>query len=99
ARPVLDLHLRGRGLRFLTNWLLALRWQRLPAFQKLGALLMRHLSGILNYCHEKVPFGKVEAINTNIRAMLRRGRGYRDHEYPLLKVRKPTPTRHLRQTA
>jgi len=34
--------------RFLTNWLLALRWQRLPAFQKLGALLMRHLTGILN---------------------------------------------------
>jgi transposase len=38
----------------------------------LGALLMRHLTGILNYCHEKVPFGKVEAINGNIRAMLRR---------------------------
>ena len=85
--------------RFLTNWLLALRWQRLPAFQKLGALLMRHLSGILNYCHEKVPFGKVEAINGNIRAMLRRGRGYRDHEYLLLKVQKATATRRLRQTA
>jgi len=85
--------------RFLTNWLLALRWQRLPAFQKLGALLMRHLAGILNYCHEKVPFGKVEAINGNIRAMLRRGRGYRDHEYLLLKVRKATATRRLGQTA
>jgi transposase len=81
--------------RFLTNWLLALRWQRLPAFQKLGALLMRHLTGILNYCHEKVPFGKVEAINGNIRAMLRRGRGYRDHEYLLLKVQKATATRRL----
>ena len=85
--------------RFLTNWLLALRWQRLPAFQKLGALLMRHLTGILNYCHEKVPFGRVEAINGNIRAMLRRGRGYRDHEYLLLKVQKATATRRLRQTA
>ncbi len=89
----------GAALRFLTNWLLALRWQRLPAFQKLGALLMRHLTGILNYCHEKVPFGKVEAINGNIRAMLRRGRGYRDHEYLLLKVRKATATRRLRRTA
>ena len=67
------------ALRFLTTWLLALRWQRLPAFQWLGALLIRHLTGILNYCREKVPFGKVEAINGNIRAMLRRGRGYRDH--------------------
>jgi transposase len=89
----------GAASRFLTNWLLALRWQRLPAFQQLGALLMRHLTGILNYCHEKVPFGKVEAINGNIRAMLRRGRGYRDHEYLLLKVRKATATRRLRQTA
>jgi transposase len=89
----------GAALRFLTNWLLALRWQRLPAFQKLGALLMRHLPGILNYCHEKVPFGTVEAINGNIRAMLRRGRGYRDHEYLLLKVRKATATRRLRHAA
>jgi len=89
----------GAAYRFLINWLLALRWQRLPALQKLGALLMRHLAGILNYCHEKVPFGKVEAINGNIRAMLRRGRGYRDHEYLLLKVRKATATRRLRQTA
>ena len=89
----------GAALRFLTTWLLALRWQRLPAFQKLGALLMRHLTGILNYCHEKVPFGKVEAINGNIRAMLRRGRGYRDHAYLLLKVQKATATRRLRQTA
>jgi transposase len=60
---------------------------------------MRHLAGILNYCHEKVPFGTVEAINGNIRAMLRRGRGYRDHEYLLLKVQKATATRRLRQTA
>ena len=60
---------------------------------------MRHLTGILNYCHEKVPFGKVEAINGNIRAMLRRGRGYRDHAYLLLKVQKATATRRLRQTA
>ena len=88
----------GAAQRFLTNWLLALRWQRLPAFQKLGTLL-RHLTGILNYCHEKVPFGKVEAINGNIRAMLRRGRGYRDHAYLLLKVQKATATRRLRQTA
>ena len=89
----------GAARRFLTNWLLALRWQRLPAFQKLGFLLVRHLDGILNYCHEKVPFGKVEAINGNIRAMLRRGRGYQDHEYLLLKVQKATATRRLRQTA
>jgi len=85
--------------RFLTNWLLALRWQPPPAFQKLGRILTRHLDGIRNYCREKVRFGKVEAINGNIRAMLRRGRGYRDHECLLLKVPKATATRRLRQTA
>ena len=47
----------GAARRFLTTWLRALRWQRLPAFQKLGRLLTRHLEGLLNYCHEKVPFG------------------------------------------
>ncbi|MGH2361874.1 MAG: transposase [bacterium] len=73
--------------------------QRLPAFQKLDRMLTRHLDGILDYCHEKVPFGTVEAINGNIRAMLRRGRGYRDHEYLFLKVQKATATRRLRQTA
>ncbi len=88
----------GAARRFLATWLRALRWQRLPAFQKLGRLLTRHLEGLLNYCHEKVPFGKVEAINGNIRAMLRRGRGYRDHEYLLLKVQRATATR-CRQAA
>jgi transposase len=83
----------GAARRFLATWLRALRWQRLPAFQKLGRLLTRHLEGILNYCHEKVPFGVVEAINGNLRAMLRRGRGYRDHEYLLLKVQRATATR------
>jgi hypothetical protein len=32
----------------------------------------------------------VEAINGNIRAVIRRSRGYRDHEYLLLKVQKFT---------
>jgi transposase len=83
----------GAAWRFLTAWVRALRWQRLPAFLKVAQLLSRHLDGILAYCHVKVPFGKVEAINGNIRAMLRRGRGYRDHEYLLLKVQKATAGR------
>jgi len=41
--------------RFLANWLRALRWQRLPAFQKLGRLLTRHLEGLLNSCHGEGP--------------------------------------------
>ena len=80
----------GAARRFVTTWIRALRWQRLPAFQQLAQLLNRHLEGILAYCHEKVPFGVVEAINGNIRTVLRRGRGYRDHEYLLLKVQRFT---------
>lgn len=60
----------------------ALRWQRLPPFRKIAQLLLRHLDGILAYYHEKIPFGKVEAINGNSRAVLRRGRGYRDPRVP-----------------
>ncbi len=89
----------GAAWRFLTAWVRALRWQRLPAFLKVAQLLSRHLDGILAYCHVKVPFGKVEAINGNIRAMLRRGRGYRDHEYLLLKVQKATAERHSARRA
>jgi transposase len=88
-----DYTYEGAARRFLTTWLRALRWQRLPAFDKVAQLLLRHLDGLLAYCHEKVPFGTVEAINGNIRAVLRRGRGYRDHEYLLLKVQKATAER------
>ena len=88
-----DYTYEGAARRFLTTWLRALRWQRLPAFRKVAQLLLRHLDGLLASCHEKVPFGTVEAINGNIRAVLRRGRGYRDHEYLLLKVQKATAER------
>lgn len=80
----------GAARSFFANWVRSLRWQRLPAFKKLAATLQRHLDGILSYCHHKVPFGVIEAINGNIRAAIRRGRGYRDHQYLILKVQKTT---------
>ena len=46
----------------------------------------------------KVPFAAVDAIDCNILTMLRSGRGYRDHEYLLLMVRRATATRR-RQAA
>jgi transposase len=76
--------------RFFADWLLSLRWQRLPAFKKLARTLVAHIDGILAYCHHKVPFGVVEAINGNLRALIRRARGYRDHEYLILKAQKST---------
>lgn len=63
----------GAMLRYLKSWTLQLRWQRLPAFAKLARLLVNHLDGILNYCRVKVRCGVVEAINGNIKTLLRRG--------------------------
>jgi transposase len=83
----------GAARAFFYRWVLSIRWQRLPAFQKLAGTLERHLEGILAYCRHKVPFGVVEAVNGNIRAMIRRGRGYRDHDYLVLKVQKATVAR------
>jgi Transposase len=51
-------------------------------------MLLDHLDGILNYCRTKVRFGVVEAINGNIKTLLRRGRGYKNLAYLLLKARR-----------
>jgi hypothetical protein len=80
----------GPATRFFKQWLLSLRWQRLPAFKKLARTLYDHIDGVLAYCKHKVPFGVVEAINGNLRAVIRRGRGYQDHEYLILKAQKST---------
>src|ERR1700730_1501800 len=83
----------GAMLRYLNSWTLQLRWQRLPAFEKLAHMLIDHLDGILNYCHVKVRFGVVEAINGNIKALLRRGRGYKNLRYLLLKAQRIAVTK------
>ena len=56
-------------------------------------MLLNHLEGLLNYCRTKVPLGVVEAINGNIKALLRRGRGYRDLDYLLLKAQRMAATK------
>jgi hypothetical protein len=38
-------------------------------------MLLDHLEGISNYCRTKVPLGVVEAVNGNIKALMRRKRG------------------------
>jgi transposase len=62
----------GAMLRYLQSWIDQLRWQRLVPFQNLAHMLLDHLEGILNYCRTKVRFGVVEAINGNIKTLLRR---------------------------
>ncbi len=65
-------HYEGAMVRYLKNWIDQLRWQRLEPFEKLAQMLLDHLEGILNYCRTKVPMGIVEAVNGNIKNLLRR---------------------------
>lgn len=83
----------GAMLRYLQKWIDQLRWQRLRPFEKLARMLLDHLDGILNYCRTKVPLGVVEAVNGNIKALLRRGRGYQNLRYLLLKAQRLAATR------
>jgi transposase len=83
----------GAMVRYLQSWIDQLRWQRLKPMEKLAHMLLDHLEGILNYCRTKVPMGVVEAINGNIKALLRRGRGYRDMNYLLLKAQRLAATK------
>ena len=83
----------GAMLRYLQSWIDQLRWQRLAPMEKLATMLLNHLEGILNYCKSKIPMGVVEAVNGNIKALLRRGRGYRDLNYLLLKAQRLAATK------
>ena len=81
-------HYEGAMLNYLQRWIDQLRWQRLEPFQQLARMLLDHLDGVLNYCRTKVPLGVVEAVNGNIKALLRRGRGYKNLRYLLLKAQR-----------
>ena len=83
----------GAMLRYLRSWIDQLRWQRLKPFEKLAKMLLNHLEGILNFCRTKVRFGVVEAINGNIKTLLRRGRGYKNLGYLLLKAQRMAITK------
>lgn len=82
----------GAMLRYLRSWRDQLRWQRLRPFEKLAGML-DHLEGILNYCRTKVRLGVVEAVNGNIKSLLRRGRGYKNLRYLLLKAQRMAVTK------
>ena len=79
-------------LKYLQKWIDQLRWQRLKPFEKLAEMLLKHLEGILNYCRTKVRFGVVEAVNSNLRLLINRGRGYKNLRYLLLKAKRMAVT-------
>ncbi len=56
--------------------------------QPLAHLLLRHQEGLLNYCHVPLRFGVVEAVNGNIKPLLRRGRGYTNLRYLLMEAQR-----------
>jgi transposase len=78
----------GAMLNYLRHWIGQLRWQKLTAFKKLANMLFDHGDGILNHCRVRPPMGVVEAINGNIQTLIRRGRGYRNLNYLLLKAQR-----------
>lgn len=86
-------HYEGAMLRYLQSWMDQLRWQRLKPLEKLAYMLLDHLEGILNYCRTKVSMGVVEAVNGNIKSLLRRGRGYKNLHYLLLKAQRMAVTK------
>jgi len=83
----------GVMFNYLQRWIEQLRWQRLEPFQKLAVRLLDHLDGILNYCRTKVAMGVAEAVNGNIKSPLRRGRGYQNLHYLLLKAQRMAVTK------
>src|SRR5947209_315211 len=88
-----DYRYEGAMLRYPQNWIDQLRWQRLKPFERLVWMLLDHLEGILNYCRTRIAMGVVEAINGNIKTLLRRGRGYKNLCYLLLKAQRMAATK------
>ena len=55
--------------------------------RKLHDSLVEHMDGILALAKHRPPTGRIEALNNNWETLVRRGRGYRDHQYLLRKLR------------
>lgn len=67
-------------------------WRRtrrssLAPIRRLGESLEAHVDGIVALAEHRPPAGRVEALNNNWEALVRRARGYRDHQYLLRKLR------------
>lgn len=64
--------------------------------RKLHDSLLGHWDQIIALGEHRPPAGRIEALNNNWETMVRRGRGYRKHEYLLRKLRFATanPVRH-----
>ena len=55
--------------------------------RRLHDTLNERWNEILALAEHRPPVGRIEALNNNWETLVRRGRGYRDHEYLLRKLR------------
>jgi transposase len=55
--------------------------------RKLHDSLVKHMFEIEKLAQFRPPVGRIEALNNNWEALVRRGRGYRNHDYILRKLR------------
>jgi transposase len=55
--------------------------------RKLHDSLVYHMEEILALAEYRPPVGRIEALNNNWETLVRRARGYRDHQYLLRKLR------------
>lgn len=78
----------GWARRFFDNWKDALKYQRLPSYEKFAAMIERHWEGIAAYCRpeNKAALRFMEGFNNKIRVLQRRAYGLRDEEYLRLKI-------------
>lgn len=79
---------KGCARRFFEQWRDALKWQKIPQYEKFAKMIDKHWEGIEAYCepNNKVPLGFVEGLNNKIRVIQRRTYGLRDEEYLKLKI-------------
>jgi hypothetical protein len=64
----------------------------IDAVREAADMLLKLLEAILSYCRTKVRFGVVEAVYGNIRMLIKRGRGYNNLRYLLLKAKRMAMT-------
>jgi transposase len=79
-------------LNYRQRWIDQLQWQHLKPFQ-LAKMLPDHLDGILNYCRTKGATWVRGSREWEHQSLLRRGRGYKNLRYLLLKCQRMAATK------
>lgn len=59
----------------------------IPALRRLHDTLNQRWNGIVTLAEHRPPVGRLEALNNNWETLVRRARGYRNHDYLLRKLR------------